>query len=504
MMGLFLAALDATAVATAMPTIVGELGGLSLFTWVFSAYLVTSTVTVPVYGKLSDIYGRKRIFVFGVAVFTLGSVLSGMSQSMEQLIAFRAIQGLGAGAVMPAAMTIIGDSFSARQRATIQGFFGSAWASAALLGPLVGGLLSDFVSWRWLFYINFPLGIVSALLIIIVLHEKIERRDRTIDYIGAVSLTTAITLTLFVLMAVADPQGPVTATSAGLAVAAAGLFLFYGWHQGRSPDPILPLKFLRHPLIGPAVLALMLTGVVTYALSAFVPLYVQGVLSGSATLAGATIVPMSVLWPLGSFTNGRILVRWGFRASPLIGATLVGIGTLMVPWLDPSLGWVWRAVAAGIFGFGMGFTNSTMTIITQNSVGWSERGVVTALTQFSRTIGGTVGITLMGAMLAAQMLIRLPQDLPGLPGGAGVNRANALLDPVSRATLPPETVQTLQTTLLASLEPVFWLIFAFGVVSTVAILIFHRGVRATGITLDDEVGAVTTVAMKAKDVAETR
>ena len=305
MCAIALAALDATIVATALPTIVGNLGGLSLFSWVFSIYLLASTVTVPLYGKLADLYGRKPVVLFGCGVFLLGSICCGISQNMEQLIISRAIQGLGAGAVQPVTMTIIGDIFTMEQRAKIQGLFSSVWGFVSLLGPAIGGVIVDGASWRLAFLLNVPLGLLSMVLIWRYFQEKAEKRQsHVIDYWGTVLFSGAVVALLLAVLQAVKSYGWLGTPTLGLFATSAVLMALFVWQESRAREPVLPLWLFRNKVIVVASMCTFLTGGLMFGINSYVPLFAQGVRGGSAMDAGLIVLPLSVTWPLGSMLAG--------------------------------------------------------------------------------------------------------------------------------------------------------------------------------------------------------
>src|SRR5215472_8733108 len=302
---MFMAAMEMTVVSTAMPTVIGDLGGIQHYAWVFTAYMIAATVTVPMYGKLADLYGRKPILLFGIALFVLGSVASGQARSIGQLIAFRAVQGLGAGAMQPTALTIAGDIFDLEERARIQGVFGAVWGVAGLIGPVLGGLIVKWLSWRWVFYINVPFGLGSALLLIFFFRERVERKHHTLDLAGAGLLTAAVLALLF-----ATRRGPLALPFAALAALTLAGFLAV---ERRAKEPLLPLPLFRKRVMAVTTLVGSLLGAGMIATVTFVPLYIQAVCGGTATEAGSAITPMVIGWPLASAVGGRVLPRVGFR-----------------------------------------------------------------------------------------------------------------------------------------------------------------------------------------------
>src|SRR5947209_14569116 len=311
MLGMALAALDTTIVGTALPSIVGKLGGITLYSWVFSAYLLTSTTTVPIYGKLADLFGRKPLFLFGTAVFLIGSIASGAAQSMEQLIIFRAIQGLGAGAVLPIVLTIIGDIFSLEERAKVQGLFSGVWGLSSIIGPALGGVIVDHFSWRWVFYINVPFGVLSGLLLAIYLKEQVERKKQQLDYLGTLTLTGAIVALLFALLQGGVSWSWLSVQSIGLFVAFIVLMVLFLRQEQRFPEPILPLTLFNNRIIAISSLGGVVLGILMFGITSYVPLFVQGVKGGTATSAGISLGPLLLAWPIAAAFSGRMVIQIG-------------------------------------------------------------------------------------------------------------------------------------------------------------------------------------------------
>ncbi len=481
MLGMSLAALDTTIVGTALPSIVGKLGGINLYSWVFSAYLLTSTTTVPIYGKLADLFGRKPLFLFGVAVFLLGSIASGAAQSMEQLVIFRAIQGLGAGAVLPLVLTIIGDIFALEERARVQGLFSGVWGISSIVGPAVGGLIVDHLSWRWVFYINIPFGLLSAFLLIISLREPVERGTKhSIDYLGSATLTVGIVALLFAML-----QGGVTwswasAQSLGLFALAVVFLLAFVYQERRAPEPILPLTLFKNRIIAVSSVGGFILGVVLFGITSYVPLFVQGVKGGTATSAGITLGPLLLAWPIAATLSSKLIIRAGYRVTAGAGALLVVIGVGMVTLFQVNTGLPFIVVAMLLIGSGLGLMSTAFVISVQNAVPWNLRGVATASTQFVRTIGGTVGVALMGTILNTQMaqlfapiFARFPSVVARLPGN--VAPSNVLLTPDVRRSLPFDFLSQLQAALAHSLFWVYLLTLALSVIGLAAMFLLPGG-----------------------------
>lgn len=469
----FLAAVDVTIVGTAMPTIIGELGGLPLMSWVFSAYLLSSTVSTPIYGKLSDLYGRKIIFSVGTIIFLIGSILAGLSATMVQLIMFRTLQGLGAGAILSIAMTIVGDIFTLEERGRVQGWFSAVWGISSIIGPALGGLIVDFFSWPWVFYINVPFGVLAILLLWFSLHETIEKRRHSIDYAGAITLSLSMTALLLALL-----QGArfswINGWILGLCFVSVITFVLFIRLEGKVKEPIVPLDLFHHPVISISTVVSFLVGAVLMGITSYIPIYVQGVLGGSATEAGSTLTPMSIGWMVGSIYGGRRLVSWGFRKLGLSGVFAIALGACLLLGFSEATGRYYAMLALLIMGVGFGFSTLSMVVAVQSVVSWNRRGISTATNQFVRTLGSSIGVAIMGALLNSRVVSMLH--------GEGFTEdplqvTNVLLEPAKRASLTPELRQTLIQALGGGLHTVYIAIAVFAVVACLAMLFFPHGVQ---------------------------
>src|SRR3954467_13889303 len=391
LLSLSMAAMEMTVVSTAMPTVVGDLGGIHYYSWVFTAYLLTSTVTVPIYGKLADLYGRKPVLLAGIAIFLVGSMASGLAQGIGALIAFRALQGLGAGAMQPTTLTIVGDIYNLEERARMQGVFGAVWGVAGLVGALLGGIIVKYLSWRWVFFINVPAGIAAAALLMVSLHENVEHRQHSLDWAGSGLLIFCLTALLF-----GAPGG--RASAVGLPVAAVCLAIFFVV-EGRAPEPVLPMDLFRQRVMAVATVAGALVGAGMISMVTYVPLYVQGVLGGSPTEAGSAITPMVIGWPIASAISGRVLPRVGFRPLVRWGLAISAVAAVALALLlRPGVSLHMPQAASALFGVGLGFANTALLIAVQTTVESRQRGVATASTMFARTIGGTPAVGVPGAV----------------------------------------------------------------------------------------------------------
>lgn len=445
MLSLFLAAMEATVVATAMPTIVGQLGGLATYSWVFAAYMLASTVTVPVYGKLSDIYGRRPVHAAAMGLFLFGSLLCGLATSMSQLVAFRAVQGLGAGGVLSLAFIIVGAMFGLEQRARMQGYFASVWAVASIVGPLLGGFLVDRVSWRWVFYINVPFGLVAATLIWTLWKDEAPSRGLAapVDVLGAGLLTAGMTALLLGLFELEGPAGwPLL--GAALVVLAALVPV-----ERRAADPVLPLPLFRDRLFAAACGHGLLSGCALFGSLAFVPLYVQAVLGTSATVAGATLTPLTLGWVLASIVGSRMLLRVSYRALALVGMSLLTLGALQVVRIISAASLPGFIIGLTLMGIGMGLSVPALLIAVQSTVARRMLGTATATVQFSRSVGGVVGVSVMGAVLS----LRLAKALAA--AGADPAAAGRLLDPMARSSVAAALVGPVRAALGGAVQEVF-------------------------------------------------
>ena len=466
-LSLFMAALEMTVVSTAMPTVVGELGGLRSYAWVFTAYMLASTVTVPIFGKLADLYGRKPVLLFGIGLFLAGSVLSGLSTSMNMLIAFRTLQGLGAGSMQPVSLTIIGDLYTLEQRAKVQGVFSGVWGIAGLVGPLTGGLIVKYLTWHWVFFINVPVGLGAFALLVFFFHEQVQHKPQKLDYAGAVLLSAGVVALLFGVQGIGRNLPELLV---GIVLLAA-----FVWVERRVAEPIIPMSIFKNPAITISAVAGALFSAAMFGATTYVPLYVQGVLGGSATLAGGMITPMIVGWPVASLFAGRLLLKTGFR--PLIvgglGLTVIGTGAMALL-LKPESSLLIPELAMALFGIGLGFTATSLLIAVQTSVGWELRGVATASHMFFRTIGGALGVGLMGGVVVSQLM----KD-PSVP----LEAANELLGPEHGRGLSPALFQTLSGALGTGLTINFWIICAATVAAFAAGLFFPKVKRGEGVAV---------------------
>jgi len=403
MLSVSLVAIDATILATAVPAIVDDLGGFAQFPWLFSVYLLAQAVSVSIFAKFSDLVGRKPVMLAGVGLFVLGSILCGVAWSMPALIVFRAVQGLGAGAVQPTAMTIIGDIYSVAERAKVQGYVASVWAVSSVIGPTLGGLFVEFLDWRLIFFVNVPLGAVATWVLARRFREDVRREPHRVDYLGAALLALGTTFLVLGLLEGGVRWAWLSAPSvAVLATGVAGLVAF-ALVERRAAEPIIPPWVLRSRLLNTTNVASLAVGVILIGLTSYVPLYVQGVLGHNALVAGFALAALTLGWPVAASSAGRIYLRIGFRSTALIGAAVMVVGAVLLVLLNPATS-VWQVAATCfVLGLGMGLVASPTLIAGQAAVEWNVRGVVTGTNMFARSMGSAVGIAVFGALANASL-----------------------------------------------------------------------------------------------------
>ena len=398
MLTMSLVALDATVLATAVPTIVGELGDFTLFPWLFSGYLLAQAVTTPLYAKLSDVYGRKPVILVGIGLFMVGSILCAVAWSMPALIVARVVQGVGAGAVQPMSVTIVGDIYSIAERARVQGYLASVWAIASVVGPTMGGLFAELGIWRWLFALNVPLCLLAGWMMTRRFHEDAERGEKSVDYRGAVLLTAGLTLLVLAVLAGGQAWEWDSAPSIGAFGGGVVLLAAFCLAARRAAEPILPAFVLTRRLLSTTTVVGLAIGAILIGLTSYVPTYLEGSLRVSPVQAGLALTTLTIGWPLTAGLAGRIYLRIGFKKTALIGAALVLSGAcgLLAIAHRPNI----IAVAALCFvtGCGLGLLALPTLIAAQSSVDWDERGVVTGANLFARSLGSAVGVAVFGAV----------------------------------------------------------------------------------------------------------
>ena len=459
----FITAIESTIVATAMPTIVGALGNFELLSWVFTAYLLTQAVTIPIYGRLSDLYGRKPILLLGIALFLIGSILCGFAWSMISLVMFRVVQGFGAGALMPVGRTLIGDVYHGADRARMQGYVSGVFVGAAVLGPVVGAFLIAHTIWPMVFWINLPLGLLAGAILIWALRERVERRRHRIDWGGSLLMALGTCTLMFALAQAATLE---IWMIAGLVGAAALLLLAFVIYETRVAEPIWPMTLWQDRVVTSGNLVSLALGATTMGIAAYLPVYIQAVMGDSALIAGLALMAMSVGGPVGAVLAGRIMLRASYRTAATAGACLYIVGTVMMTALHPQSGPLWAMGSGLLMGFGMGMNNNTYMVAIQSENGWSQRGIATSTIIFSRILGQAVGAAAFGGILNA----RLSKHLTG--SGDLVSR---IMTPELRRSLSATEMQALFQSFDQALHTIFFILVVLSVAVMAIGLLLPRG-----------------------------
>ncbi|SHN35615.1 MDR family MFS transporter [Gracilibacillus kekensis] len=469
-LSMFMAAIEGTIVATAMPNIVADLGGFSLYSWVFSSFLLMQAVTTIIYGKLADLFGRKPVFIIGVIIFLIGSILCGIAPTMGALIIFRLIQGLGAGAIQPIVTTIVGDMYTVEERAKVQGYLASVWGVSSVIGPLLGGIIVQFIDWAWIFWMNIPIGILGLIGVIIYFHEKVDKEKKSIDYLGSSLFFIAISALIVVFVQAGTNW-------AWLSIEAISLLLLFFisisifiWQEKRAPSPMMPLYLWNNKLIVIANLATLLSGMIILGLSSFLPTYVQAVMGESAIVAGFTLSTLSIGWPISATIAGHLVLKIGFRWTAFTGGFALFVGTFLFFMLDADKGPVYAGISSCIVGIGMGLTSTTFIVAIQNTVTWHERGAATSLNMFMRIIGSALGASFLGGLLNMQLQNYYQKKGEDIE----IAGTDMLLDEGMRETIPTETLASMQDGLTFALHTVYTGLFVIGSLTFVLLWFFQK------------------------------
>jgi EmrB/QacA subfamily drug resistance transporter len=464
-LAVFMVSVEATIVATAIPTIVGDLGGLRLFTWVFGIYFLTQAVGIPIYGRLADIYGRKNLLVIAVTLFLIGSILSGFAHNMVTLIVYRGLQGLGGGGVQPLASTIVGDLYTGQERARVQGYLSSVWGISAVSGPLLGAFIVAHIGWPAIFWVNVPFGILCAAIVLRYFKERIERRSHRIDYAGSILLAGGTGALMFVLV-MAGNLPVITATL--LSIAAAALIAALIAHELRTAEPMLPLYLYRIRVIAVANSANFAMGALAMGITAFLPTYVQGAMGLSAISAGATLGVMSAAWTVGAVLGSRLLAFATYRVTALAGGAQLIIGSAFLIGLQPGSGIWWAIAGAALIGLGFGYANLVFIVTTQAAVGWEQRGAATASNLFMRQLGQAIGTAAFGAVFNLGLYARIPD---------ASDVVTRMMEPAKRAQLSAFDVHDYAAAIASSLHGIYIILGILGVIVFVLTLALPKNMR---------------------------
>jgi EmrB/QacA subfamily drug resistance transporter len=435
MLGMFLAALDQTIVSTALPTIVGDLGGLSHLSWVVTAYLLAATVSTPIYGKLGDMYGRKPVFLVAILIFLAGSMLAGLSQTMDELIGFRALQGIGAGGLMVGAQAIIADIVSPRERGRYMGLIGSVFAVASVAGPLLGGFLVDNLSWRWVFYVNVPIGALAVAIVVFRLHLHTPPTRHRIDYVGAALLTGGVGSLVLLTTWGGNEYAWGSPTIVGLAIAGVALLALFVWQERRAAEPLLPLGLFRSPVFDVANAMGFTIGMAMFGAIIFIPLFLQLVYGASPTSSGLRLLPLMAGLLVAAILSGRAISRIGrYKVFPITGTAILVVGMYLLSRLTVGTApWV-ASVYMLVVGVGIGLVMQVLVLVVQNDARPDEIGVATSTATFFRSVGGSFGVAIFGAIFASRLAAQIEQ----LPGGVAKRLTGGVhLTPQQAKHLPP-------------------------------------------------------------------
>jgi EmrB/QacA subfamily drug resistance transporter len=419
MTGVLLAALDQSIVGTALPRIVSDLGGLDQLSWVVTAYLLTATAVTPLWGKISDLYGRRQVFQVAIIIFLIGSFLCGFSQNMPQLIIFRALQGVGGGGLMAIALSIIGDVIPPRERGRYQGYFAAVFGVSSVAGPLLGGWFTDTLSWRWIFYINIPVGLVAMIVTTSALRMQVHRREHKIDYLGAGLIVASVSSMLLYLDWAGRDYGWTSPQALALLAAAIVLAVIFVFVESRAEEPIIPLRLFRNPIFTVANIYGFMAGVAMFGAIIFLPLFLQGVMGMSPTQSGLAMLPAVLGIFMTSISSGILITKTGrYKIFPILGAAIIIVGLFLLSRIHVDMSYPQLAAYMFLFGAGLGFTMQTIVVAVQNSVEFRDMGAATGATTFFRQMGGAIGTAIFGTILSTRLATHITEQLSGIPGAA--------------------------------------------------------------------------------------
>jgi len=472
MSGMFLASLDATIVSTAMPTIVGDLRGIDHYAWVFTSYLLAEIATIPLWGRLADMYGRKKVFLVGMAIFLVGSAFSGMATSMLMLVLFRGIQGVGAGCLLPVAQTITADLFTLEQRAKVSAFYSALFGFSAIIGPLIGGFITDHWSWRWVFYVNLPIGIASMVLVATVMIEPLEHRTKhRLDWLGIATLLGWTVLLVLALESGGRDYAWGSPVIVGCFAGSAILFVAFVLAERKAAEPLIPFDLFRVPMLRAAAVISIAIGVAMFAMTSFLPLFVRVVVGASATGAGQVLTPMMLAMMVGSAGGVRIVLRLGYRTVCASGFAIAAVGVFALTRLTVDATRMDVSIAMAFIGFGTGFVFMSTALAAQSSVDLPRMGVATGLVNFTRQLGGAVGVAVASAIMLSGLTSRLAAAFPGQQ----VDTSSLLVPSSGKQALPESAQDLVREAFAGALHNVFVMTFFVIVVGAISVVLMPRG-----------------------------
>lgn len=455
MLGMLLAALDQTIVATALPTIAGDLGGLNHLAWVVTAYLLTSTISTPLWGKLGDLYGRKQLFQIAIVIFLIGSALSGLSQTMGELIAFRALQGIGGGGLIVGAMAIVGDVVSPRQRGRYQGYFGGIFALASVAGPLIGGFFTDHATWRWVFYVNLPIGVVALFVIAAVLHLPRIRREHAIDYLGTALMSIGVTAIILLTTWGGSQYAWGSSMIIGLGAAGAAFLVAFVFAERWAKEPLIPLHLFKNEVFSVTSAVGFIVGFGMFGGIVYLPLYLQTVHGASPTMSGLQLLPLMAGVLSMSILSGVLITRTGkYKLFPIIGTGVMALGLYLLSRMSSTTSIGVASVYMLVLGLGLGSVMQVLIIAVQNAVPYRHLGTATSSATFFRSIGGSFGVAVFGGIFNSALIRNLPKYVPP-EGLKDVVNGNVASNPAQLAALPPPIHEGFIQAFAHSLDTVF-------------------------------------------------
>ena len=454
MLVLLIASLDQTIVSTALPTITGDLGGASKLAWVVTAYMLASTITTPLSGKLGDLYGRKIVLQTALVTFLIGSILCGLSQNMTELVAFRAVQGLGAGGLMVTTQAAIGDVVPARDRGRYSGLMGGVFGISTVIGPLLGGFFVDNLSWRWIFYINVPIGVVAFVVIAAVFSVRTERTHHDIDYVGVALLASGLSAIVLLTTLGGNTYAWISPEIIGLGVASVVLTLTFIWVESRASEPVLPLSLFRNPVFAVCSAVGFVVGVALFGSVTYLPLFLQLVKGSSPTISGLEMLPLMAGVLISSIGSGALISKTGrYKIFPIMGTALMTFGMVLLSRLEVGTSTAQAGLYMLVLGLGLGGVMQVLVLVVQNAVDYSQLGVATSGASLFRSMGGSIGTPIFGAILTSQLTSNLNAAFPGAAGQVGHLTTGATPDAIR--DLPPAVALAFKQAYVEALHPVF-------------------------------------------------